>query len=150
MSNRPEMDRRAFLYGASLAGFGIFCQGRSGRAAGVGPNDVIQVAGIGVGGKGSSDIDHAGNHGKVVAICDAVGAKRRSRKRIHRSTGRRHQPIRSHDWKAMPWTHRVFCRTAQLSRAGKHARVAISRPSAFLQRTNRDRPPSSPIPRPSS
>ncbi|WP_206107880.1 Gfo/Idh/MocA family protein [Paludisphaera rhizosphaerae] len=70
MSQQPVMDRRAFLYGTSLAGFGIFCQGRNGRAAGVGPNDVIQVAGIGVGGKGSSDIDHAGNHGKVVAICD--------------------------------------------------------------------------------
>lgn len=70
MSTLPAMDRRAFLYGASLAGFGIFCQGRNGRAAGVGPNDVIQVGCIGVGGKGSSDTDHAGNHGRVVALCD--------------------------------------------------------------------------------
>ncbi len=70
MSTRPTLDRRSFLYGASLAGFGIFCQGRNGRAAGVGPNDVIQVGCIGVGGKGSSDTDHAGNHGRVVALCD--------------------------------------------------------------------------------
>ncbi len=68
MSQR--MDRRAFLYGTSVAGFGIFCQGRRGWAGGVGPNETIQVACIGVGGKGSSDTDHAANHGRVVALCD--------------------------------------------------------------------------------
>jgi len=70
MSSNPGLDRRSFLYGASLAGFGIFCRGRDGRASGVGPNDAIQVACIGVGGKGSSDTDHAGNHGRIVALCD--------------------------------------------------------------------------------
>lgn len=68
MSNR--MDRRAFLFGTSIAGFGILCQGRRGWAGGVGPNDSIQVACIGVGGKGRGDTAHAAKHGRVVAVCD--------------------------------------------------------------------------------
>ncbi|MBN9123064.1 MAG: Gfo/Idh/MocA family oxidoreductase, partial [Planctomycetes bacterium] len=35
-----------------------------------GANDKIRVAGIGIGGKGSSDIDHAGGVMEVVALCD--------------------------------------------------------------------------------
>jgi predicted dehydrogenase len=35
-----------------------------------GANERLQFGGIGVGGKGSSDIDHCGNLGNVVAICD--------------------------------------------------------------------------------
>ena len=35
-----------------------------------GANDRIAFAGIGVGGKGSGDIDQAGNLGDVVALCD--------------------------------------------------------------------------------
>src|SRR6185369_2689019 len=30
----------------------------------------LNIACIGVGGKGSSDTDHAGNHGNIVALCD--------------------------------------------------------------------------------
>ena len=73
-SQRLRLDRRSFLYGASIAGFGVFCQGRNGRAAGLAANDVIQVACIGVGGKGSSDTDHAGNHGRIAALCDVDDA----------------------------------------------------------------------------
>ncbi|HEX4611387.1 MAG TPA: gfo/Idh/MocA family oxidoreductase, partial [Urbifossiella sp.] len=47
----------------------------------VGANARLKVAGIGIGGKGSSDIDHAGNLMEVVALCDVdrdnVGAKAR-------------------------------------------------------------------------
>jgi predicted dehydrogenase len=70
-STRPS--RRQFLsaFGASVAGFGVLCQGRLGFAQdGTKPNDALQVAGIGVGGKGSSDITHAGKFGRVVALCD--------------------------------------------------------------------------------
>lgn len=35
-----------------------------------GANDRLRIAGVGVGGKGSSDIDQAGNLGDVVALCD--------------------------------------------------------------------------------
>ena len=53
------IDRRGFLFGASVAGFGVLCQGRNGWAGGVGPNETIQVACIGVGGKGRSDTENA-------------------------------------------------------------------------------------------
>ena len=63
-------DRRSFLFGASVAGFGIFAQGRRGWAGGVGPNETLNIACIGVGGKGKSDTEHAGRHGRIVALCD--------------------------------------------------------------------------------
>jgi predicted dehydrogenase len=40
-----------------------------------GANDRLRFAGIGVGGKGSSDIDHAGKLGDVAAICDIDEAR---------------------------------------------------------------------------
>ena len=48
-------NRRSFLFGASVAGFGILVQGKRSLAWGVGPNDVLNIACIGVGGKGDSD-----------------------------------------------------------------------------------------------
>jgi predicted dehydrogenase len=63
-------NRRSFLYGASVAGFGIFAQGRRGWARGVGPNETLNIACIGIGGKGSSDTQHAAHHGRIVALCD--------------------------------------------------------------------------------
>src|SRR5262245_41613914 len=68
MSTRPN--RRSFLFGASVAGFGILAQGRKGWAGGVGPNEGLNIACIGVGGKGASDTEHAAHHGRIVALCD--------------------------------------------------------------------------------
>ena len=65
-----SVNRRSFMYGASIAGFGIFANGRHGWAGGVGPNEVLNFACIGVGGKGQSDTQHAGHFGKIVAVCD--------------------------------------------------------------------------------
>lgn len=65
-----SVDRRSFLYGASVAGFGIFAQGRRAYAAGVSANDVLNIACIGIGGKGRSDAAHASRFGKIVAVCD--------------------------------------------------------------------------------
>ncbi len=39
-------------------------------ARAIGANDRLRIAGVGVGGKGSSDIDQAANLGDVVALCD--------------------------------------------------------------------------------
>jgi hypothetical protein len=39
-------------------------------ALGVGPNEVLNIACIGVGGKGSSDTQHTAHFGKIVAVCD--------------------------------------------------------------------------------
>jgi predicted dehydrogenase len=64
------IDRRSFLFGASVAGFGILAQGRGGWAGGVGPNETLNIACIGVGGKGKSDTEDASHHGRIVAVCD--------------------------------------------------------------------------------
>jgi predicted dehydrogenase len=63
-------NRRSFLFGASVAGFGIFAQGRNGWARGVGPNETLNFACIGVGGKGDGDTRQAGRHGRIAAVCD--------------------------------------------------------------------------------
>jgi predicted dehydrogenase len=63
-------NRRSFLFGASVAGFGIFAQGRTSWAWGVGPNETLNIACIGVGGKGESDTNHAAKVGKIVGLCD--------------------------------------------------------------------------------
>jgi predicted dehydrogenase len=67
----PELNRRSFL-GTGAAGLGYFFTAPAISAARAArkPNETLQFAGIGVGGKGSSDIDNAGNLGEVVALCD--------------------------------------------------------------------------------
>ena len=67
----PELNRRTFL-GAGAAGLGYFftAPAISASRAARKPNETLQIAGIGVGGKGSSDIDQAGKLGEVVALCD--------------------------------------------------------------------------------
>ncbi len=68
MSRR--VTRRQALQTAA-AGLGYFLTGTSLSAARVaGANDALRVAGIGVGGKGGSDIEHAGKFMRVVALCD--------------------------------------------------------------------------------
>jgi predicted dehydrogenase len=68
MSRRTN--RRTFLKQTALAGAGFWAAAgltpRESRAA----NEQLQFACVGVGGKGSSDTDHAGNFGKVIALCD--------------------------------------------------------------------------------
>lgn len=58
--------RRAFLGASASAAFSFtFLPSRV-----FGANERLQVAGIGVGGKGKSDFDHLAVHGDVVAACD--------------------------------------------------------------------------------
>ena len=77
-----EVNRRSFL-GTGAAGLGYFFTAPAYSAARMQrkPNETLQFAGIGVGGKGSSDIDHVGNLGEVVALCDIddgqLGPKRK-------------------------------------------------------------------------
>src|SRR5262245_2981767 len=66
-----RINRREML-AASAASLGYFHLAPAVSAARVqNANGKLRVAGIGVGGKGSSDIDHAGNLMEVVALCDA-------------------------------------------------------------------------------
>ncbi len=64
--------RRDFLRDSALVGTGFWVGGGSLLAADKprGANDQINFACVGVGGKGSSDTDHCGQFGNVVAICD--------------------------------------------------------------------------------
>ncbi len=65
-------------------------RGRNGWAGGVGPNETLNFACIGVGGKGSSDTQHAAHHGRIVALCDidderldAMAAKHKEAKKYN-------------------------------------------------------------------
>ena len=63
-------DRRKFLQSSAAAGVGYWVAGGVASAQSKSPNEQIQFACIGVGGKGQSDSAEAGRNGKVVAICD--------------------------------------------------------------------------------
>ncbi len=68
MSRRTS--RRDFLKQSTLAGAGFWVAGGIALAKSNSANEKLNFACIGVGGKGSSDTDQAGNHGNIVAICD--------------------------------------------------------------------------------
>lgn len=68
MQNRQS--RREFLAQAAAIGAGAWIAGPNLAALAQSANEQINFACIGVGGKGSSDTDHAGNHGNIVALCD--------------------------------------------------------------------------------
>jgi predicted dehydrogenase len=67
----PELNRRTF-FGAGAAGLGYFFTATAVSAARTSrkPNETLQFASIGVGGKGSSDVDHASKLGEIIALCD--------------------------------------------------------------------------------
>jgi predicted dehydrogenase len=69
MSRRTN--RRRFIQETAIAGLGFWAAGgialaREGKAA----NDKVNIACIGVGGKGSSDVDGAAKVGQIIALCD--------------------------------------------------------------------------------
>ncbi|HZU39139.1 MAG TPA: Gfo/Idh/MocA family oxidoreductase [Gemmataceae bacterium] len=68
MSRRSN--RRDFLKQTSLAGLGFWAAGGLALADGKSANEKLNIACIGVGGKGSSDTSHAAEVGNVVAMCD--------------------------------------------------------------------------------
>src|SRR5260370_1420314 len=68
MSRRTN--RRQFLQQTGLAGIGFWAAGGVALADSKSPNEKLNIACIGVSGKGSSDASQAANHGNIVAICD--------------------------------------------------------------------------------
>lgn len=62
--------RREFLQTSAVVGIGYWVAGGVRAEESKSPNEKIQFACIGVGGKGQSDSADAGNAGVVVAICD--------------------------------------------------------------------------------
>lgn len=67
---RFEVRRRAFLKSALAGGFTVWVGGRAWGQENKSPNNRVNIACIGVGGKGDSDTADANTHGNVVAICD--------------------------------------------------------------------------------
>jgi predicted dehydrogenase len=63
-------DRRRFLQSTAAAGLGYWVTGGIEAAESRSPNEQIQVACIGVGGKGQSDVQNMSKHGKIFALCD--------------------------------------------------------------------------------
>lgn len=62
--------RRDFLKTSTAVGVAYWVSGNNTPAFSNSANEEVRIASIGVGGKGSSDTDQAGNHGRIVAICD--------------------------------------------------------------------------------
>ncbi len=72
-----DVNRRTFLgAGAGAAGLGYFFTANAVSAARLQrkPNETLRFAGIGIGGKGSSDIDQASKLGEIIALCDVDDA----------------------------------------------------------------------------
>ena len=72
-SNRNTSSRRHFMKStaATAAGLGFFVSTRrSFSYESKSPNEQVTVGSIGVGGKGTSDMEQAGQYGKVIAVCD--------------------------------------------------------------------------------
>jgi len=68
-------NRRDFLKASALAGIGVFIAGKEsfaddGKPPTTSPNSKLNVACVGVGGKGDSDSSDAGKYANIVAICD--------------------------------------------------------------------------------
>ena len=86
-NNSKKNSRRDFIKHGSLAASSFFIVPRYvlGGNGFTSPSDKINIAGIGVGGKGTSDLWYASNEGKenVVALCDVdkgnISSKSRSR-----------------------------------------------------------------------
>ncbi|MFM8635464.1 MAG: Gfo/Idh/MocA family protein [Planctomycetia bacterium] len=66
----PATNRRSFLRMSTLAGVGYFTAGGGRTAWSSSANEQLNVACIGVGGKGGSDSNNASLFGNVIAICD--------------------------------------------------------------------------------
>ncbi len=65
-----KTSRRGFIKATSAVSAGYFVAAGSQRALSNSPNEKLNVACIGIGGKGNSDSNNAALYGNVVAICD--------------------------------------------------------------------------------
>src|SRR5258705_12226808 len=74
---KAQANRRQFLKTSALIGASAWAVGRgawadeaAAPAASSSPNEKLNIACIGIGGKGESDSTHAAKYGNIVAICD--------------------------------------------------------------------------------
>ena len=79
-----SMNRRQFVGNSlALAGTGFWFSTQSANLLGQSPNARVNVACIGVGGKGGSDTDGAANYGEIVALCDVDDRHLQQRAKKH-------------------------------------------------------------------
>lgn len=64
------LNRRQFVQNSAMASAAVWFSTQSNILLGGSPNGRVNVASIGVGGKGSSDTDGAARNGQIVALCD--------------------------------------------------------------------------------
>ena len=69
MSNR--LNRREMLRNSSLAGVGLYLAGGGAGARGQSPNETLNVAVVGCGGRGGSNLGAVAGSENIVALCDA-------------------------------------------------------------------------------
>ena len=67
---KTQFDRRRFMQQAAALGAGAYTLDSKLLVAEQSPNEQLNIACIGVGGKGDSDTDSASHFGNVVALCD--------------------------------------------------------------------------------
>ena len=67
---KRQTNRRDFLKQSALAGAGFWAAGGVMLNARESANDKVNIACIGIGGKGSSDCDQAAGQANIVAVCD--------------------------------------------------------------------------------
>jgi predicted dehydrogenase len=97
--------RRDFLKSSAAVSAGVFTLAGLTPSVSLAANETLRIAGIGVGGKGHSDILQAGHHGDVVAICDIdvnhlMGALR-DLMNPKDSKAKRHNPKAYYDYRKM-------------------------------------------------
>ena len=63
-------NRRGFMQAAAAAGIGYWAAGKVSAAESKSPNEKIQIASVGVGGKGKSDVQNMSKYAKIYALCD--------------------------------------------------------------------------------
>jgi predicted dehydrogenase len=73
--SRLISDRRQFLQATAAAGFGYWVAGGLQAAESKSPNEKIQLACFGVGGKGQSDVQNASKFGQIYALCDVDSSR---------------------------------------------------------------------------
>jgi len=65
-----QRNRRNFLKVSAVIGAGVYTSSVAGTGRAVSPNEKLNMASVGIDGKGRSDSSDAGRHGNMIAICD--------------------------------------------------------------------------------
>jgi len=79
-----KSSRRDFIKtSAAVTGIGFWVAAGNSLKAQNSPNEKLGIAGVGVGGKGSSDIDNAARWGTVVGLCDVDRGRLRQKQRAY-------------------------------------------------------------------